>query len=97
MNEFNVDLSNLDADQYLESADATRQMIEEEDKQEAQAAQQAADMEAQAEADANLKGNDRKLPKTDPRSDGVGFNIPDVAAEVGSAVTGGLWIQLLLV
>ena len=90
MNEFTVDLSNLDADQYLENAEAIEQRLEDEEKQEAIAAQQAAAEKAQAEADANLKGNDRKLPESDPRSDGVGFNLPDVAAEFGSAVTGGL-------
>ena len=38
MNEFNVDLSNLDADQYLESTDTLEQRLEDEEKQEAIAA-----------------------------------------------------------
>ena len=89
MEQFNIDLSGIEADQILASAEAADAQLEEDQALEAQQQQQIADEKAQAEADANLKGNDRKLPDSDPRSDGVGFNLPDIAAEVGSALTGG--------
>jgi hypothetical protein len=89
MEQFNIDLSGLEADQLLESTEAADAQLEEDQALEAQQQQNIADENAQAEADANLKGNDRKLPDSDPRSDGVGFNLPDIAAEVGSALTGG--------
>ena len=90
MEEFNISLDGLDADQYLESADNLEDQLEEEQELDAQQQQDLANEKAQAEADSKLQGNDRKLPDSDPRSDGVGFNLPDIAAEVGSALTGGV-------
>ena len=90
MEQFNIDLSGLESDQLLESAERGAAQLEEDEALEAQAAQDVANEKAQAEADANAQGNDRKLDESDPRSDGVGFNLPDIAAEVGSALTGGV-------
>ena len=90
MEQFNIDLSGLESDQLLESAERGAAQLEEDEALEAQAAQDVANEKAQAEADANAQGNDRKLSESDPRSDGVGFNLPDIAAEVGSALTGGV-------
>ena len=89
MNEFNIDLNAKEGEEDLTylSEQIEEQLGSEEveptDNPEAQE-------QATAEAKPKLRGDDRELDKDDPRADGVGFNLPDIAAETMAAVTGGL-------
>jgi len=86
MNDFTIDTDQIDADQLLEGADAIDERLgEREDERELEAQQQ-----AEAEAQAKLQEGKPQLAANDPRRDGVGFNIPDIAAEFGAATGGGL-------
>lgn len=86
MNDFTIDTDQIDADQLLEGAEAIDERLgEREDERELEAQQQ-----AEAEAQPKLQDNEPQLAANDPRRDGVGFNIPDIAAEFGAATGGGL-------
>ena len=82
MNDFTIDTDQIDADQLLEGADAIDDRLgEREDERELEAQQQ-----AEAEAQAKLQEGKPQLAANDPRRDGVGFNIPDIAAELEQLV-----------
>ena len=99
MNDFNIDTSNLDAgtevgvdtDAAFDAVGALEEELEEEvQREELQSQAQSAEPKADSEDKPKARGNDRELPDSDPRSDGVGFNLPDIGAELAAAGRGGV-------
>ena len=99
MNDFNIDTSNLDAgtevgidtDAAFDAVGALEEELEEEvQREELQSQAQSAQPKADSEEKPKARGNDRELPDSDPRSDGVGFNLPDIGAELAAAGLGGV-------